>query len=79
MPKAAQSLTKVRAAQRKVSAQLAHVREFNGVGITRVGGGYGLKVNMTAQPRRSVQLPAEVDGIPVRVEIVGAIRARRAG
>jgi hypothetical protein len=79
MPKAAQSLPKVRAAQRKVLAKLARVRELNGVGITRVGDGYGLKVNLSAAPRQPVQLPQEIDGVPVRVEIVGQIRARRAG
>lgn len=72
----AQSLPKVRAAQRKVIAQLARVREVNGVGITRVGTGYGLKVNMTSRPRRRIRLPEEIDGIPVRVEVVGQIRAR---
>jgi endonuclease YncB( thermonuclease family) len=79
MPKPAQSLTKVRAAQRKVIAQLAQVREVNGVGITRVGDGYGLKVNLAAQPKRQVQLPQEIDGVPIRVEVVGPIRARGTG
>lgn len=79
MPKPAQSLPKVRAAQRKVMAQLAQVREVNGVGITHVGDGYGLKVNLSAQPKRKLQLPQVVDGVPVRVEVVGPIRARRAG
>jgi hypothetical protein len=75
----AQSLPKVRAVQRKVIAQLAHVKEVNGVGITRVGDGFGLKVNLTAQPRKAIQLPQVVDGVPVRVEVVGQIRARPAG
>jgi endonuclease YncB( thermonuclease family) len=79
MSKSAQSLPKVRAAQRKVMAKLAQVREVNGVGITRVGDGYGLKVNLAAQPKRQVRLPEEIDGVPVRVEVVGPIRARRTG
>jgi hypothetical protein len=75
----AKSLPKVRAAQRKVIAQLAHVKEVNGVGITRVGDSFGLKVNLTAQPKRRVQLPQAIDGIPVRVEVVGQIKARGVG
>ena len=77
MPKPAQSLPKVRAAQRKVIAQLARVPEVNGVGISRDGDGYCLKVNLAAQPKRAVRLPQEIDGVPVRVEVVGPIRARR--
>ena len=75
----AQSLPKVRAAQRKVMAQLAHVKEVNGVGITREGDRFGLKVNLTAQPRPALRLPQMIDGVPVRVEVVGQIKARRAG
>lgn len=47
-----------------------------GVGITRVGDGYGVKVNLSKRP--SARLPAQVDGVPVRVEIVGVIRKRTA-
>lgn len=70
------TLEEARAAKRKAAAQLAHVAELNGIGITRIGKGYGLKINLS----RSVAavLPRDVDGVPVRVEVVGTIRARRA-
>lgn len=45
-----------------------------GVGITRIGAGYGVKVNLSAAPRPDVVLPENVAGVPVRVEIVGQIR-----
>ena len=44
------------------------------VGITRIEDGYGLKVNLERPPESP--LPTEVDGIPLRVEIVGSIRKR---
>ena len=44
------------------------------VGITRIGDGYGVKVNLRAAPTAGVELPAEVEGVPVRVEVVGTIR-----
>jgi hypothetical protein len=44
-----------------------------GVGITRVGDGYGVKVNLQAQPGPSVKLPEKVEGVPVRVEVVGTL------
>lgn len=47
-----------------------------GVGITEIDGGYGLKVNLSEPPRPGVELPDTLDGIPVRVEIVGTLRKR---
>jgi len=45
-----------------------------GVGITRFEDGYGVKVNLQTAPEPDITLPDEVDGVPVRVEVVGAIR-----
>ena len=42
-----------------------------GVGVTRLGEGYGLKVNLESNPPAGTPLPADVDGVPVRVEVVG--------
>lgn len=47
-----------------------------GVGITEIDGGYGLKVNLREAPQPGVELPETLDGIPVRVEIVGPITKR---
>jgi hypothetical protein len=43
-----------------------------GVGITRVGEGCGLKINLQEQANGT--LPTEVAGVPVQVEVIGAIR-----
>ena len=71
------SLARVRAAQKKAIAQLEGVADVNGIGITRVGDGYGLKVNLASLPKGRGALPGEVDGVPVTVEVVGPIRPRR--
>lgn len=47
-----------------------------GVGITRIGGGFGLKVNLASKPRAGAALPVILKGVPVRVEVTGPIRAR---
>ena len=47
-----------------------------GVGITEIDGGYGLKINLREHPGADVTLPATVDGIPVRIEIVGPLHKR---
>jgi hypothetical protein len=45
-----------------------------GIGITRIEDGYGLKVNLERPP--ASLLPTDVDGVPLRVEILGTIGKR---
>ena len=46
------------------------------VGITRVDDGYGLKVNIRGPLRPGVSPPTAVEGVPVRVGVVGAVGPR---
>jgi hypothetical protein len=61
------------AAKPKAAALLAALPVV-GVGITRVGAGYGLKVNLSESVADAV--PEHVDGVPIKTEVVGAIRKR---
>jgi hypothetical protein len=45
-----------------------------GIGLTRRGGCYAIKVNLAGDSH--AELPAEVQGVPVVAEVVGAIRRR---
>ena len=65
------TLDETRAAKAHAAAAFAGLAEVVGSGITRAGAGYALKVNLRAAPAAGVELPAEIDGVPVRVEIVG--------
>jgi hypothetical protein len=56
-----------------VQAVFERLAPVVGVGVTRIDGGYGVKVNLRAPPPEG-QIPESVDGVPVRVEVVGAIR-----
>ena len=47
-----------------------------GVGVTRVDGDYAVKINLREPLADEANAPAEIDGVPVRVEIVGPIRKR---
>jgi hypothetical protein len=47
--------------------------EVSGLGITRVGNGWGFKVNLT-RPR---QLPDQLDGVPLLPEVVGEVIAHQ--
>ena len=70
------TLDEARAAKPLVEQALAGLADVAGVGITRVGSGYGVKVNLSQPPASPAAIPAEVAGVPVRVEVVGTIRKR---
>ena len=65
-----------RAAKVNAFSVFSRLANVNGVGIIRVGGGYGLKVNLAQHPPEGVELPKEVDGVPIVVEFVGRITKR---
>ena len=68
------SLNEARAAKVTAAEAFGRLAEVAGIGITRLGDGYGLKVNLSRPPRSASPLPTEIAGVPVRVEVVGQIR-----
>jgi hypothetical protein len=66
------TLDKARAAKLKAAVELAGLPVV-GIGITRVGEGYGLKVNLS---EICESVPSEIDGVPVKPEVVGKIVKR---
>jgi len=68
------TLEEARAAKSHAHEVFDRLAPVAGVGITRVADGYGVKVNLQRAPDPGVVLPGEVDGVPVRVEVVGVIR-----
>jgi hypothetical protein len=65
------TLTEARAAKEQALAIFQSLAPVVGVGVTKIGDGYGLKVNLQAPPPEGTSLPGDVDGVPVRVEVVG--------
>lgn len=72
------NLEKARAAKALAVSRLAGLAQVNGVGITRVGQGYGVKINLSEQLHPGTEIPAAIDGVPVVVELVGRIIPRAA-
>ncbi len=68
------SLDDVRAAKPHAFAVFSRLADVVGVGIISCESGYGLKVNLRGLPETSVELPTEIDGVSVQVEVVGSIR-----
>ena len=67
------TLEQARAAKTKTVELLAALPVV-GVGITRIGEGYGVKVNLSESVAEAV--PEHVDGVPLQTEIVGKIKKR---
>jgi hypothetical protein len=70
------SIDAARAAKARALEVFGRLGEVVGVGLTRVDDGYGLKVNLRAPVTPGATLPESVEGVPVRVEVVGRIRPR---
>jgi hypothetical protein len=68
------TLEQARTAKPRVREVFERLASVVGVGVTRVDSGYGVKVNLRAAPPEGTPLPGSVDGVPVRVEVVGTIR-----
>jgi hypothetical protein len=76
VPNPEPTLDQVRAAKPHALEAFKGLGKVAGVGITRVGKGYGLKINLEEAPVSDVTLPETIKGIPVRVEVVGPLRKR---
>lgn len=68
------TLEQARAAKLKATASLAKL-PLVGVGITRIGDGYGIKVNLSKNVAGGA-VPEHMDGVPIKTEVVGPIRKR---
>ncbi|HKR65043.1 MAG TPA: hypothetical protein VJZ00_15020 [Thermoanaerobaculia bacterium] len=69
----AATIERARAAKAVIAALFENVTEVCAIGITARDGGYAVKVNVTDACARSLQIPGEVDGVPVIVTVVGDI------
>jgi hypothetical protein len=70
------TLEKAEAAKQAALQRFQTIGKVVGVGITRIAGEYAIKVNLSEPVDPGTELPTEIDGVRVRVEVVGVIRAR---
>jgi hypothetical protein len=72
------SLVRARAAKAHALEVFSKLGDVVGVGLTTIGDEYGLKVNLGEAPKDLGALPREIDGVHVKVEVVGPLRKRPA-
>lgn len=70
------TLERAQAAKSVALRRFKDVAHVVGVGITRVGGEYAVKINLSEPVDPDVELPTEIDGVAVRVELTGPVRPR---
>lgn len=72
------TLEEARAAKKAALGVFERLTKVTGIGITRSGPGYGLKINVQSPLPATASVPKAIDGVPVRVEVVGPVRKRTA-
>lgn len=70
------SLEQARAAKESAKVLLAALPGVVGVGITKVGEDYALKVNLRAPLPAGMSAPERIGDVPVKLEVVGRISRR---
>lgn len=70
------TLEQARAAKAAALRYFEHVGIVVGVGVTRIDADYAVKINLREPLPSHVNVPPDIDGVPVRVEVVGPIRKR---
>jgi hypothetical protein len=70
------SLEQARAAKESAKVLLAALPGVVGVGITKVGEDYALKVNLRAPLPAGMSAPERIGDVPVKIEVVGRIARR---
>jgi hypothetical protein len=70
------TLERAQAAKKAALQRFRKLGSLTGVGITRVDGVYAVKLNLSEPVQPGVELPADINGVPLCVEVTGTIRPR---
>lgn len=73
------TLSQAKAAKPHALERFRELGNVVGVGITRVRNNYAVKINLSEPIPRTTKVPTHVDGVPIRVEVVGILRPRLSG
>lgn len=70
------TIDQARAAKDVAKTELAGVPGVVGIGLTKIGDDYALKINLREALPGDMRMPESIAGVPVKVEVVGPIRKR---
>ena len=66
-----------RAAKKTAAKAFEGVGQVVRIGLVSIGNGGGVKVNLVAPPAADAKPPMEIDGVPVKTEVVGRFTKRQ--
>jgi hypothetical protein len=69
-------LEAARAAKRKALRLFEGLAAVCGAGVAMEDGRYVVRLNLEAEPEPAVELPSEVDGVPITIQVIGTPRAQ---
>jgi hypothetical protein len=69
-------LEAARAAKRKALRLVEKLVPVCGAGIAREGEVYVVKLNLETAPDPTLELPAEIDGVRIEIQVIGRVRAQ---
>jgi hypothetical protein len=70
------TIDRARAAKAEARRTFQRLGTVVGVGVTRVGDDYAVKINLSEPLEPGVVCPAKINGVPICVEVTGTIRPR---
>ena len=68
-----EKLDAAREAKEKAKTIFSRHGTVNGIGLTRMGERYAVKVNFESEPRDPASMPREIEGVPVVVQVIGPL------
>jgi hypothetical protein len=68
-----EKLDAAREAKEKARTIFSRHGTVNGIGLTRMGERYAVKVNFESEPHDRAGMPIEIGGVPVVVQVVGTL------
>lgn len=72
MNKPSRKLEDTYAAEALAKRRFGGVKGINGIGVARRGSGYAVKINFVDEP--DIEIPDQISGVDVIVDVVGKIR-----
>lgn len=70
------SIERARVAKAHVLERFEKVPQVGGIGLVRVGEGYGVKINLSQPLENGQAIPAEFEGVPILIDVIGKVVAR---
>jgi hypothetical protein len=66
-------LDAARDAKERAKTIFSRYGTVNGIGLTRVGERYAVKVNFESEPHDQASMPRDIEGVPVVVQVIGPL------